>query len=163
MSINFSDYPLVFEPELLSTGYTAGDVLFTPVKINNLNLVGLRPSTLHQLGIFWDIASAPEIELYFFNSEPETWGEAGDAPAPSFADRAKLIAELEVSSADEQGYETLIGDNGEENSYLLFTGGALGVFKSIDETGYITALIKTDHSGDLEETLKLTFIVRKST
>jgi hypothetical protein len=57
----------------------------------------------------------------------------------------------------------MTGDNGEENSYLLFTGGALGVFKSIDETGYITALIKTDHSGDLEETLKLTFIVRKST
>ena len=163
MSINFSGYPLIFEPELLTTGYTAGDILFTPVKINNFNLVGKRPSTLQQLGIFWDIASAPEIELYFFNSEPETFGVAGDAPAPSFDDRTKLIAELEVSSADQQGYETMTGDNGEENSYLLFTGGALGVFNSIDTTGYLTALIKTDHSGDLEETLKLTFIVRKST
>ena len=162
MSINFSDYPLVFEPELLATGYTAGSVLFTPVRIQNLNLIGLRPSTLRQLGIFWDMASAPEIELYFFNSELESWGEAGEAPAPSFADRAKLIGELKVSSSDSQGYQTMLGDNSESNSHLLFTGGVLGVFNSIDTTGYITALIKTDYTGDLEDKLKLTFIVRKN-
>ena len=162
MPISFSGFPIVYKPTLLDTGYAAGDVLFDPVKIDNFNLIGARPSQLWQLGIFWDMASAPEITLYFFNADPESFGAAGEQPAPTFDDRLKLVAEYDIDSTVNQGYDTLLGDNGAENSYALVIGNAIGVFNSSDKTGYVSAVVKTAVTAGLSDKLGLTFIVKKS-
>ena len=160
MAVNFGVYPVIFNPELLTGGYAAGDILFTPEKVYNINQVGNQISVIRQIGIFWDMASAPEIDLYLFNNNPETWGVAGDPPAPSFADRSKLIAEWNVDSSSDQGYDRMLGANGADNSYSLVSGPLLGALNSLDdEVGYLTATVRSAVSVDLTDMLTLTFMV----
>lgn len=161
MPIEFSGFPIEFTPTLLSSGYTSGDVLFTPEKITNLNYRGSIPAVLRQLGIFWDIANAPEMSLYLFHSEPEGWGKAGDVPAPTLDARASLLGEWDVSDAAGQGYATMMGSNGLLNSYTIVTSPIISALNSDNQEGWLTALINEDTSVNLSDQLKITFITEK--
>lgn len=160
MSFSIADSPSPYTPTLQSS-YSAGDILFTPVSVYNMTKGSGRLALIQQIGIFWDVADAPEITLFFFSEEPETWGDVGEQPAPSFDDRAKLIGEWDVDGSMDQGYGTLLGDNSLSNSYSLVSGNLLSVFRlPLDERhGYLTATIKTATNVDLRDKLKLTFIL----
>lgn len=159
MPINFGDYPIVHTPQLVSGGYSAGDVLFTPDKIDYFNKQGQYPAKIQQIGIFWDVDDAPEINLFLFNANPETFGDAGEQPRPTLADRAKLVGEWNVDGSMDQGYGTMLGDDGNDKNYVLIAGGLLCVLNSDDQVGYLTATSKTAYSGDLTDKLTLTFIL----
>ena len=146
-------------PTLLANGYTAGQVLFAPEELTLLTLRGSRASALRQLGIFWDVADAPKITLYFFAKEPEGWGDAGDTPAPTFETRASLIGTWSVNDA--APYVTMPGDNSADNSYTLVSG-LLAVFASKDQRGWVTATIDEAYADDLAGKLKLTLNVDKT-
>ena len=158
MPIDFSGFPIIYQPEL-SSGYDAGDILFTPDKIHNLNKLGFYPSKIQEIGIFWDVGDAPEIDLFIFNANPESWGMTGNQPAPTLEDRAKLIGEWSVDGASDQGYGTMLGDDGNNKNYALVSGGLLCVLNSADREGYLTATTRTAYSGDLTDKLTLTFIL----
>lgn len=160
MELKLKATPTIFKPTLLSTGYAAGQVLFDAEEITALNRHGEIYSTLVQLGVFWNIASAPEITLYFFRDNPAGFGSAGSTPAPTFDERASLTGVWEISQDDGQGYETLAGSNSADNSYALFSGD-LAHFASDDSTGYMTAICKDTVSTDLEGTLAITLLARK--
>ena len=160
MAIKIESTPTIFKPTLDATGYAAGDTLFNVEVINALNKHGNIISTLVQLGIFWDIADAPEIILYFFHSNDGNWGDVGDLPAPTFDQRTDLIGVWEVDEDSQQGYETMKGDNGLDNSYALYTGD-LAHFIAKDSVGYIVGVCKTAITTDLTDKLAITLLVRK--
>ena len=159
MAINFGSYPIIYTPELVAAGYSAGDILFTPDKVYNFNKLGQFPAKVQAIGIFWDVGDAPEIDLFLFNDNPESWGTAGNAPAPNLADRAKLVGEWSVDGASDQGYGTMLGDDGNNKNYALVSGGLLCVLNSNDQEGYLTATTRTAYSDDLTDKLTLTFIL----
>ena len=86
MPTKLAGNPVEFEPILLATGYTAGQSLFTPEELS----VTTQQATLVQLGIFWDVASAPEMTIYFFNRKPDGFGDAGDTVSLTFDERSSL-------------------------------------------------------------------------
>ena len=148
-----------FAPTLLSTGYTNGQVLFVSEPLQLLTRGNTRKSVLEQLGVMWDIASAPPITLYFFSKEPTGFGAAGTAPAPTFEERASLIGEVSIESAD---YDTLRGDNTLENAYALYTG-PLAVFAAEDDgkEGWLVATIDDAYSATLVDKLRITLTIDK--
>ena len=162
MSTKLSGFPIEITPTLLTTGYTSGQVLFSPEEITSLNRSPDQASALLQLGIFWDMADAPEISLYFFHEEPAGWGDAGDTPAPTFDERSTLIGRWDIDSANNQGYETMPGSNSVDNSYALATG-YIAFFSSDDKSGYLTATINSDTTDDLSDKLKITLMAKKNT
>ena len=156
MPTKLAGNPVEFEPILLATGYTAGQSLFTPEELS----VTTQQATLVQLGIFWDVASAPEMTIYFFNRKPDGFGDAGDTVSLTFDERSSLIGVWNIDSTSGQGYSTLLGDNGENNSYDILTG-ALAHFDNDDKTLYMAAIIKSTTTVDLSDKLKFTMLVRR--
>lgn len=149
-----------FAPTLLSSGYTSGQVLFASESLTLLTRGNTRRSVLEQLGVVWDIASAPPITLYFFSKEPTGFGAAGTAPAPTFEERASLIGEISIESTD---YETLPGANTLENDYALYTG-PLAVFAAEDDgkEGWLVATIDDAYSATLVDKLRITLTIDKT-
>ena len=156
MPTKLAGTPAIFEPTLLATGYTAGQSLFTPEQLS----VTTQQATLVQLGIFWDIASAPEMTIYFFNSKPVGFGDAGDTVSLTFDERASLIGVWNIDSTVGQGYSTLLGDNSDENSYDILTGD-LAHFDNEDNTLYMAVIIKSTTTVDLSDKLRFTMLVRR--
>ena len=148
-----------FAPTLLSSGYTSGQVLFEPEPLQLLTRGNSRTSVLEQIGIIWDIASAPPITLYFFSKEPTGFGGAGTAPAPTFAERASLIGEISIESTD---YDTLPGANTLDNDYVLYTV-PLAVFAAEDDSkeGWLVATIDDAYSTTLVDKLRITLTIDK--
>lgn len=161
MAIEFSGFPIVFTPTLLPSGYANGDVLFAPEKIASLNHKGNISSHLMQLGIFWDIADAPEISLLFFHKEPESIAAPGNPPALSFDDRIALIGQWDVSESDNQEYSVMSSSGGSDTSYMLVTSPLLSVLNSMDQEGWLVGVLREAPSVDLSDKLKITFIVDK--
>ena len=147
---------MLFEPTLLSTGYTSGQSLFTPEKMS----ITTQQATFVQLGIIWDIGDAPEITIYFFDIEPSGFGDAGDTLSLTFNERSSLIGVWDIDSASEQGYSTLLGDNGEDNSYTLLSG-SIAHIENDDRTLYMAAVIKDTTTTDLSDKLRFTLLVRR--
>lgn len=145
-------------PTLLNTAYEAGDILFTPIKLVSVTRSNYSSALLRQVGIFWDIANAPNITLYLFAKDPENWGNAGDAPAPTLDERATLVGEWSVNA--QAPYSMMPGANSTDNSYALTTG-LLAALHAPGGKVYLTATIDAAHSGGLEDKLKITLNIDK--
>ena len=156
MPTKLAGFPSSFAPTLSSGSYTAGQSLFTPEELT----VTTQTSRLVQLGIFWDIDNAPEITVYFFNEKPDGFGDAGDTLALTFEERASLVGVWNIDSSNNQGYQTLLGDNGDDNSYALLTGEVANLTNK-DQTLYMAAIIKSDTTADLSDKLSFTLLVRR--
>lgn len=158
MSSTVAKLPVEITPKLLDSGYEAGQVLFTPIKLTSVTYPNHSSAILRQLGIFWDIESAPNITLYLFATEPEGWGEAGDTPAPTFETRAALVGEWTVNS--QAPYSTMPGANSSNNSYALVTG-LLAILAATNGEAYLTATIDEAHTDALRGKLKITLNINK--
>ena len=159
MQIKVESPHINIRPDLLDSGYNAGAVLFDPIELTALTRPKYTCAILRQLGIFWNIADAPNITIYIFAAKPEGWGAAGATPAPTFDTRAALVGEWSVDGR--APYSTMPGDDGDAYAYALATG-LLAVLSVTNQRGWITATIDEAYTGDLTDALQLTLNVDKN-
>ena len=143
-------------PTLSATGYTAGQVLFAPIKLEAMTLGNNRLAVLEQVGVFWDVAAAPSITLYFFAKAPTGFGNPGTTPTPAFDIRAALIGEIKIDNSTDYG--TLHSTN-----HVLLTGqwAVLGADGIDSDEGWLVGVIDSAYSASLVDKLKITLTVDK--